>query len=806
MKFTWGWLNDHLDTTADMATILDALPMLGLEVEGVVDKSAALAPFIIAKITATAKHPNADSLQVCTVNAGGDDIEVVCGAPNARVGMVGVFAPVGAYVPGIDLTLTTAEIRGVTSNGMMCSEREMMLSDEHDGIIALDDDAPLGKGYAEWAGLNDPIIEIAITPNRADCLGVRGVARDLAAAGYGTLKLLKFDQISTDGDSLIKWNIDMGDDRVHLCPRVTGRTFSNVTNAASPQWMQQRLTAIGQRPMSALVDITNYTMIDLGRPLHAYDADKIAGDTLTIRLAKDGEAFTALNDKTYKLDAEMIVIADADGVDDLGGIMGGARTGISDATTNMFLEIAIFDPISIATTGRKLNLNSDARYRFERGLDATSPDTMMDYISAMVVSICGGSASKVAEAGAGADWQRLIAYNPSRCAALTAVQIASSKQAEILENLGFTVVQDSDDAWSVQPPSWRGDIVGAADLVEEVMRVVGFDEIPEVSLPRLSVVATPAVDAVQKRPHTIKRLLAGRGMMEAVTFSFLDAKTAIRFGGGGDALTLVNAISAELTTMRPSIMPNLLAALMRNNARGEGDASIFEVGPIFMGDGADDQRTSATGLRRGMTAPREWTNAARPVDWADARGDAIAVLSALGVDTDSLQTTTDAPDWYHPGQSGVLRQGRKALAYFGAIHPEVLQDYDLDGGNLKGGAAGFEIILEDVALPKFKGTARPLAQFSPFQQVGRDFAFILNQDITAEQLLRAVKGAGKPLVTAATVFDVYQGKGIADGAKSMAVAVTLQPTKATLTEDEIEAVSSAIIAAVEKHCDGQLRG
>ena len=801
MKFTWSWLNDHLDTDKGMATILDALPMLGLEVEDVVDKSESLKPFTIAKITAASKHPNADSLQVCTVDTGEGSIEVVCGAPNARAGMVGVFAPVGAYVPGIDLTLTEAEIRGVTSRGMMCSEREMMLSDEHDGIIELDDDAPLGMAFAEYAGLNDPMIEIAITPNRADCLGVRGVARDLAAAGLGTLKPLSDVAVPTDGVSRITWQVELDKDHKHLAPRVAGRTFSNVSNGHAPKWMRQRLEAVGQRPISALVDITNYVMIDLGRPLHAYDADKINGDKLIIRLAKDGEEFAALNEKTYTLDSSMLTIGDSYGVDDLAGIMGGERTGVSDSTTNMFLEIAIFDPINVATTGRKLNLNSDARYRFERGLDATGPDTMMDYVSAMVLDICGGSASAVDAVGEGAEWQRDIAFRPSRTAELTAVDIAVDEQAQTLETLGFTVTRKGDDDWTVSPPPWRGDIVGSADLVEEVVRIKGFDHIPEVALPRLSVVAAPAVDAAQKRPHTIRRLLASRGMMEAVTFSFLDAETARKFGGGDDALTLVNAISTDLDTMRPTIMPNLLSALMRNAARGEANAAIFEVGPIFPGDGPDDQRTSATGLRHGMTAEREWTGASRAVDWADARGDAMAVLAALGVNTATLQTVTEAPSWYHPGQSGALCQGRNVLAHFGAIHPAVLADFDL-----KGAAAGFEIILENVNLPKAKGPARPLAQLSPYQQVSRDFAFMLKRDVTSEKLLKAIKGAGKPLVSDAVVFDVYQGKGIADDEKSVAVGVTLSPTKATLTEDEIEATSKSIIEAVAKHCGGVLRG
>ena len=801
MKFTWSWLNDHLETDADMSTILDALPMLGLEVEDVVDQSERLKPFTIAKITAASKHPNADSLQVCTVDTGNGEIEVVCGAPNARAGLVGVFAPVGSYVPGIDLTLTEAEIRGVKSNGMMCSEREMMLSDEHDGIIELDDDAPLGAGFASYAGLDDPMIEIAITPNRADCLGVRGIARDLAAAGLGTLKPLKDVDVKSEGESPIKWKIDLDDAHKHLAPLVAGRCFSGVSNGAAPKWMRQRLEAVGQRPISALVDITNYIMLDLGRPLHAYDADKINGGELIIRLAKDGEEFAALNEKTYRLDETMLTIGDADGADDLAGVMGGERTGVTDTTTTMFLEIAVFDPISVATTGRKLNLNSDARYRFERGLDVTSPDSMMDYVSAMVLEICGGKASAVHRVGEGADWQREIAFRPSRTAELTAVEIDPAEQAKTLEILGFTVKQNSADDWTVAPPPWRGDIVGAADLVEEITRIHGFDAIPEVALPRLAVVSAPAVDAAQKRPHTIRRLLASRGMMEAVTFSFLDAKTAQRFDGGDASLTLVNPISADLDTMRPTILPNLLAALMRNTARGESDAAIFEVGPIFPADGPDDQRTSATGLRHGMTADREWTGTARAVDWADARGDAMAVLAALGVNTASLQTVAEAPHWYHPGQSGALCQGRNVLAHFGAIHPAVLAEFDL-----KGPAAGFEIILENVNLPKAKGPARPLAALSPYQQVSRDFAFMLKRDVTAEKLLRAIKGAGKPLVSDAVVFDVYQGKGIADDEKSVAVGVTLSPTKATLTEDEIEKTSQAIIDAVAKHCGGVLRG
>ncbi|MGB1964540.1 MAG: phenylalanine--tRNA ligase subunit beta [Candidatus Puniceispirillales bacterium] len=804
MKFTWSWLKDHLDTDADMSAILDALPMLGLEVESVVDRSEALKPFTIARITKAEQHPNADSLRVCQVDTGNGMVEVVCGAPNAAAGLVGVFAPVGAYVPGIDLTLVEADIRGVVSRGMMCSEREMMISDEHDGIIALPADAPVGDSYAVWAGFDDPVIEIAITPNRADCLGVRGIARDLAAAGLGILKPLPAKPVETVGESVISWKLDLPSDQAYLCPHIAGRSFSGLTNAASPKWMQHRLEAVGQRAISALVDITNYVMIDLGRPLHAYDADQVKGNTLTVRLAKDGEDMTALNEKTYKLDKDMLVIADADGVDDLAGIMGGERTGVSDKTTTMFLEIAIFDQVSVAMTGRKLNIHSDARYRFERGLDATSPDTTMDYVSAMILDICGGVASAVTTEGKGADWQRVIDYRPEQCLELTGVTIAQDKQKHILETLGFTVT-DMDKIWQVAPPPWRGDIVGAADLVEEIIRVSGYDAIPELPLPRDRVVSQAAVNTEQKRPIILRRVMAGRGMSEAVSFTFLDEKTAIRYGGGGDALKLVNPISTDLAVMRPSLIPVLMDVVARNQARGDSDVAVFEIGPVFTNDTPEGQHPVLAGLRHGMTAAREWTGSARPVDWLDGKADAMAALAALGVRTESLQVRADAPEWYHPGQSGTLNQGKVALARFGAMHPAFMEAHDI-----KGPAAGFEIMLDAVPMPKSgskqKSSQRPLANLSPYQQVGRDFAFLLDSDVTAEKLVRAVRGAGKPLVTDISVFDVYAGKGIPEGQKSVALGVILQPTKATLTEPEIEAVSQAIIAAVEKNCGGILRG
>ena len=800
MKFTRDWLFDHLQTDRSLDEILEALPMLGLEVESVVDRAEALAPFTIAEVLSATQHPNADKLRVCMVSTGtGEPVQVVCGAPNARAGMKGVFAPVGAFVPGIELTLKAGEIRGEASNGMLCSEREMQLSDEHDGIIELPADAPVGQPFAPYAGLDDPIIEIAITPNRADCLGVRGVARDLAAAGYGTLKPLDTAPHQGTFDSPVRWQLDLrGQD--HLCPSITGIAFDNVTNPTSPEWMARRLTAVGQRPISALVDITNYVMIDLGRPLHAYDIDKINGDTLYVRLAKQGETFAALNEKTYDLSSDMLVIGDADGADDLAGVMGGERTGVRAETTRMFLEIAIFDPISVATTGRQLNLHSDARYRFERGLDATAPQTMAGHIARLVTSICGGQASHAVEAGSGVDWQRQIDLTPDKLTRLTGIELPADRQQHILEQLGF-IVETAATGWRVTPPSWRGDIDGAADLVEEIARIHGFDHLPVMALPRTQVVPQPAVNAAQLRPLQLRRALAECGLMEAVTFSFLAPKEAGLFGGGAAALTLVNPISADLSVMRPSALPNLLQAAGRNQDRGEADCALFEVGPVFLGDEPTDQRTACAGIRHGHTAPREWHGQRRRVDVFDAKSDAEMALGVLGVRKASLQVDKSAPYYFHPGRSGVLMQGRTKLASFGELHPNIASHF-----GLRGPVVGFELFLDDVPLAKAKGPARSLLKMSAFQPVNRDFAFVLDADVAASDLLRAVKSAAGPLLSDIQLFDVYQGKGIEDGKKSLAVTITLTPQKATLTEEEIEKISEAVVALAKKNCGAILRG
>ena len=799
MKFTRDWLYDHLDTDRSLDEILEILPMLGLEVESVTDRAAALAPFTIAEVVSAVQHPNADKLRVCMVNTGsGDPIQVVCGAPNARAGMKGVFAPAGAYVPGIDVTLKVGEIRGEASNGMLCSEREMQLSDEHDGIIDLPDDAPVGAAFAPYAGLDDPVIEIAITPNRADCLGVRGVARDLAAAGYGKLKDVDFAAHDGSYDSPVAWAIDPS--ATAICPRITGRGFRGLKNGNSPSWMAGRLNAIGQRPINALVDITNYVMIDLARPLHAYDVAKINGDTLTIRLAQDGETLTALNEKQYSLDASMCIIADAHGADDLAGIMGGERTGVSDTTTEMFLEVAIFDPISVATTARKLNINSDARYRFERGLDVTSPDWVQGYLARLVLSICGGEASHVVSAGDGADWQRQIFLAHDKLQKLTGMDVPVAVQQQILETLGFTV-EAGDGGWTVSPPAWRGDIDGAADLVEEIGRIHGYDHLPMDHLPREHVVAQPSLSPAQARLFRTRRALAGCGLMEAVTFSFLSESHAQAFGGGADHLKLVNPISADLSDMRPSILPNLLAAAARNQDRGETDVAMFEIGPVFLGDKPDEQRTACSGIRHGASAPREWHGTLRKVDVFDAKADAEAALAALGIRAAGIQTVAEAPDYFHPGRSGTLLQGRTKLASFGELHPRIAGMF-----GLRGTAVGFEIHVDDVPMPKSKGSAKSLLSMSVFQPVSRDFAFIVDADVAAGDLLRAVKSGAGSLLADMRVFDIYQGDNIEAGKKSVAITITLSPTKATLTDEEIEKISASVIALAAKNCGAVLRG
>ncbi|MEM7225934.1 MAG: phenylalanine--tRNA ligase subunit beta [Pseudomonadota bacterium] len=802
MKFTVNWLKDHLETEATAEEIGERLTMIGLELEGIEDPAAKLAPFTVARVKEAKRHPDADRLSVCIVETNRGEVQVVCGAPNAKTGMMGVFAPAGSYVPGTDHTLKKGVIRGQESNGMLVSEREMGLSDEHEGIIELPADAEIGTPFATLLGLDDPMIEIAITPNRGDCLGVHGVARDLAAAGLGRVKPFDRSPLAGSFESEIKWRRDLPDGLAAACPYVAGRTFRNVINGPSPKWLQDRLKAIGLRPISALVDITNYVTYDLGRPLHVFDADKLNGDP-TMRMARDGEEILALDGKTYQLDSEMVVIADEAGIQGIGGVMGGELSGCTAETTNVFLEVALFDPVRVAATGRRLGIHSDARYRFERGLDPVSAQWGVEVAARLVEELCGGEASEVVSAGTLPEESRAIDYRIARTASLGGLEVAEAKQSEILETLGFGVAAGSEAGrLQVQVPSWRPDIEGEACLVEEVLRITGYDAIPQADLPRESALPHAVLTPRQRHVTAARAALAWRGLDETVTYSFLSDSLAQLFGGVPDALRLVNPISADLDVMRPAILPNLGAAAARNSDRGLGDSALFEIGPQYRDDTPTGQDLVAAVVRAGEIGPRHWDRAQRPADAYDAKGDALAVLAAVGAPVDKLQITDDAPAWFHPGRSGVLRLGPNVLANFGELHPRVLRALDL-----RATAAAAEIFLERVPLSKAKGGRRkPALELSAFQPVERDFAFLVDQEVAAESLVRAAKSADKQLITAVSVFDHYAGKGVDPGKKSLAIAVTLQPRDKTLTDPEIEAVASTVVAQVIKATGGSLRG
>ncbi len=800
MKFSLSWLKDHLATDAALETIVETLTKIGLEVDAVEDRAAALAPFQVVQVVAAEPHPQADRLRVCTVEtAAGEIVQVVCGAPNARAGMKGVFAPSGTHIPGTGLDLKPTKIRGVESNGMLCSERELMVSDDHDGIIDLPADTPVGTPFAAIIGADDPVIDIELTPNRPDCTAIRGIARDLAAAGLGTLKpAAATEPVAGTFASPRRWAIAADG---NACTYVVGRSFRHLRNGPSPRWLQDRLRAIGLRPISALVDITNYVTMDLGRPLHVFDAAKLSDDTLTMRLARAGEELPALNDKTYALDAEMTVIADTAGVHGIGGVMGGAVTGCTETTTEMFLECAIFDPVQIAATGRKLNLQSDARYRFERGVDATSGDWGVEVATRLVLELCGGEASEVVRAGTPPSPPDPIALRLGRVAQLAGVILPAARQQQILGDLGFETVANAADRISVQAPPWRPDIDGEAALVEEIARIHGFDNIDPVPLERLTSLSAAAITPAQSRVARIKRALAAQGLHEAVTWSFMARDHAALFGDVPDCLALANPISADLDTMRPSILPNLILAAGRNIDRGHGDVGLFEVGPQYRDDTPAGQALVAAGIRQGNAHPPHWAGPARVVDALDAKADAMAALADAEAPIANAGVFRDAPGWYHPGRSASLRLGKAVLAYFGEIHPGILASLDV-----KGPIVGFEIYLDDVPLPRRRGTTRPMLHLSPYQPVTRDFAFIVAAETPAADVLRAARSGERQLITDVALFDVYTGKGVPAGKKSLALTVTLQPTDATLTDEQIEAVSAKILASVEKQTGGVLRG
>ena len=801
MKFTLSWLKEHLDTECGLEEIAERLTALGLEVDGIEDKAAALAPFTVGHVVRCEQHPNADRLRVCHVDTGSGEVQVVCGAPNARAGMKGVFAPAGTFIPGTGMELKKGVIRGVESNGMLCSEREMGLSDEHDGIIDLPEDAPIGAAFARIIGLDDPLIDIALTPDRGDCAGVRGIARDLAAAGIGGLRDLPGEPVPGRFKSPIDVKLALPKGIETACPMFVGRYIRGLRNGPSPRWLRDKLRSVGLRPISTLVDITNYFTIDRNRPLHVFDAVTVAGG-LHVRLSNKGESLDALNDKSYTLDDEICVIADDDGVLALGGIVGGVASGCTGDTVNVFVEAALFDPLRTAASGRKLAIDSDARYRFERGVDPDAVIAGMEQATRLIIELCGGEPSELVVAGAPPDWRRTLSLRPSRVEHLGGVAVPLDEQVRILTALGCMVVEDKRGVLQVDVPSWRSDIHGEADLVEEVLRVHGFDTIPVVSMPRLGPLTRPAITAKQRASTQVRRLLASRGLDEAVTWSFMESGLAARFGFQNSDLKLLNPIASDLDAMRPSILPNLIQAATRNADRGLPNAALFEVGPAYRDTSPNGQSMVATGIRTGEIGERHWAAKPRPVDAFDAKADALAVLATATAPVANCKVTTDAPDWYHPGRSGCLRLGPTVLATFGEIHPAILAEMDAPSP-----IAAFEVFLDAVPQPKSakRGTARPPLKLSAFQPLERDFAFVVDETVAADDVIQAAKGGDKALIADIGVFDLYQGKGIEDGKKSVAIKVTLQPVEATLTDEQIEAVSARIVANVEKRTGATLR-
>ena len=802
MKFTLSWLRDHLDTSASLDDILYALTDLGLEVEGVTDPSEALGAFTIGEVLHAEQHPDADRLRVCRVLTDQGEKQIVCGAPNARTGIKVVVAHPGAYIPGIDTTIKVGKIRGVESHGMMLSEREMQLSDEHDGIVELGTDAPVGQRYVDYAAKSDPVIEIAITPNRPDALGVRGIARDLAARGVGTLIDKPVEPVPGNGASAITVSL-AGDVADKECPLFFGRTIRGVKNGPSPQWMQDRLRAIGLRPISTLVDITNYVTYDLNRPLHVFDAGKVAGN-LVVRKARAGEQLTALDDQTYTFDGTETVIADDNGIESIGGVMGGLASGCTDETTDVFVEAAWFDPIATAVTGRKHRIQSDARYRFERGIDPEFTGTGIEIATRLILDLCGGTPSDVVKAGEVPDTTRSYPLDPARVESLVGMDIPAPRQIEILESLGFTVTETGGKL-SATPPPWRPDVLGTADLVEEVARVTSLTLLEGKPMTRAPGVAAPVLTRAQGQDARMRRTMAALGLDECVTYSFIDRDSAELFGGGTDATRLGNPISSEMSHMRPDLLPGLLQSAARNQARGFNDLGLFEVGPAWDGGEPENQHRRASGLRVGHTGPRDPHGARRAVDVFDAKADAQAVLAALGA-PDKLMVLRTAPDWFHPGRSAVLSLGPKTpLAAFGEVHPKVLTALDL-----RGPAVGFTIYPDALPKPRKQGTTRPALAISDLQAVERDFAFVVDADTAADQLVRAAQGADKALIEQVSVFDVFDGPKasaqLGEGKKSIAIAVRLQPRDATLTDKDIEAVGQKVIAAVAKATGGILRG
>jgi phenylalanyl-tRNA synthetase beta chain len=794
MKFTLSWLKEHLETTATVAQIVDVMTMAGLEVEDVHDPANALAPFSVAKIVEAVRHPNADRLRVCQVDTVDGMKEIVCGAPNARAGLTTIYAPIGAYVPGLGVTLVEKPVRGVVSNGMLCSAAELEQSSDADGIIELPDTLPVGAPAAEVFGA-EAVIDFEVTPNRPDWLGVAGIARDLAAAGVGRLRDLSVKAVPGAFPCPVDIRIAAPD----ACPMFAGRVIRGVKNGPSPAWLQARLKAIGLRPINALVDVTNLISYDRCRPLHVYDVDLLVGTTLEARLGHEGEGHApehliALDGKTYAIGADMCVIADADGERPvgLGGVMGGESTGCSDATHTVFVESAWFDPLRTAQTGRATGITSDAQYRFARGVDPGFVVDGLELATQLILDLCGGEASDVRIVGEAPAPRPPIAFDPAYVHRLTGLTVAREGTIEILTHLGFKV-EGQGAVLTVTPPTWRRDVEGKADLVEEVARIAGFGALPSTPLPRMATAVGGVLTPRQARARVARRALAAQGFAETVTWSFTARKVAALFGGGQDALTLSNPIAAELDCMRPSILPNLIEAVGRNARRGFPDAALVEIGPVFAGDRPGDQRTAIAAVLA-PHGPRRWDNAPAEDVFA-IKGELMALLEELGAPVASLQIAQGgAAAWWHPGQSAQLRLGKGALAEFGAVHPAVLKALDVDGP-----VYAFELWLEALPEPKRKATkSRPAWRGSALMPLSRDFAFLAPEAMAAGDLVRAVQGADKALIAAVRVFDVYQGAGVPEGFKSIAVEALIQPSDKTLTDVEIDALSGKIVAAAAK--------
>ncbi len=798
MKLTYSWLREHLDTDADAASLAAKLTAIGLEVETLEDAGARLADFTVAHVVSAEKHPNADKLKLCMVDTGSDIVQVICGAPNARTGIKAVFARPGVVIPHSGDVLKVGAIRGLESRGMLCSARELLLSDEHDGIIELPAEAEVGAPIARALGLDDPVIEISLTPNRGDCTGVHGIARDLAAAAMGQLRTQEPQAVAGRFPAPYGVRISQSAASVGACPLFAGRLIRGVRNGPSPQWLQERLRAVGLRPISALVDITNLMSLDRGRPLHVFDADALKGG-ICVRMAEEGETLRALDGKTYALDSSMCVIADDNAALSLGGIMGGEASGCTDATVNVFVESALFDPARIAATGRKLDILSDARYRFERGVDPQFCLPGLELATQWIIQLCGGEPSEIVIAGEVPDWQREIVLAADTVTRLTGLNLDIIQIEQILIRLGFAVRTTGHDL-VVTPPSWRGDVHGPADLVEEVVRIYGIDHVPAVPLPRPFAVARSVLTPAQRRARICRRVLAARGFHECVQYSFIARAKAALFGGGDAARQLENPIAADLDALRPTPLPSLLDAAARNQARGLGHLHLFEVGAGFASGVPGEQETIAVALRVGTPAS-DWSKSQRAPDLFDAKADVFALLETLMGGTMTAPVRADAPGWYHPGRSGVVALGSRIIAQFGELHPRIVTAFDL-----KGPVIGCELFLDRIPEAKNKGKARPPFAPSLLQAVERDFAFLVADAVGADEILKAVRMAERTLIESVSVFDLYAGDGVPQGKKSIAIRVRLQPRDKTLTEAQIEAIATNIIAAVAKATGGILRG